>query len=315
MVALVVAGLPLASTTADEATPQSRADALVSEALALAKEKSDLAVDRYRIALELYQQAGDVRGQVNCRIYLATLADARGDSTEAEAMLSESLPLLRELGDEIGSWLAMTLATEAAMAGERYEKARDYSQAALSALADLESSERPIDTATLLAFGKQANCPNADQASLLATIPPPLRGPIFQVFRSLNLDALARSLEKLGELEAAIDAYQQLLEVSVLFEGKLEVLRSAGRLSRDLGRDQDARDFLNSAVEQAREEAKWRVEIEILLELADFEISLERQDAARERFAEALAVSDLMSDDESKSEILRRMDRAALSDR
>jgi len=309
---LLLTSLPAPSIAATAPTvresPEDRAAALVEEALALGEEELEGAAERIRAALELYRQLGDLRGQANAELFLATVEDRRGDREAAIAHLEKSLPLLRRLGDEMGVWLALTLASEGEQGRGGFAAVRRYSGEALAVLDGIESSGEPVDTATLVAYGEQSYCPNAAGWAQLGALPPLMRGMVFRIFRTLNRQALAGAQRELGELEASLATYRRILASEPPeAEWKLEARRAAGELAHELGRHPEAREHFGVALELARGAALWEQEVAILNHLANLEADLDHPAAALESHREALEIARLMAHEKLEAEILRRM--------
>ena len=299
----------LASPLPGEESPKARADALVRAGLELGGDNLEEAADRYRTARELYREAGDLRGQAHCWLYLATIEDQRGETASAVATLRESLALLRRLDDGLGAWVVLTLIGDAENRSGRHQEARRDSEEALEVLAALEDSGAALNTETIEAFAEQTYCPNAAGWKGFASVPPALQTVVLRVFRALNFQAIAGAERELGHPEAALEALRQALELSQPM-GLLddEIHRSMADTYQGLGKHDEAREHLEAILEIARQSGDWEREVEILNEIADLERRQGRRDAAIERYREVLEIAQLMGHEELEAKTIERME-------
>jgi tetratricopeptide (TPR) repeat protein len=284
--------------------PKTRADLVLDEALTLGKDRLDEAAEKLRTALELYQEAGNLRGQAHSWLFLATIAEQRGDLAAASEDLQEALPLLRRLGDELGLWLAQTLAAEAELGAGRPEKAVPSAEEAIELAHRLGRSEEPLDVGTLLLYAKQSYCPHAASWGEFSSLPQPLRAMAFRALETLNWGSLAVARRRLGELEAAFDAYRQLLELpQPQAETRRSVQRAMAEILLELGRIDESRERFKEVLQLTRDAAEWREEAEILKQLAALERGAERPEEAMRWYEQVLELAELMVDEPLGEEV------------
>jgi tetratricopeptide (TPR) repeat protein len=288
--------------------PKTQADLLLDEALELGEGRMEEAAEKLRTALGIYEQSGNRRGQAHAWLFLATIAEQQGDLATAGDDLQEAVPLLRSLGDELGLWLAQTLAAEAHLGAGRFDEAGRSAEEAVELVHRLGQSEAPLDVGTLMLFAKQRYCPHAASWGEFSRLPQPLRTMAFRALETLNWGSLAVARRQLGELEAALDAYRQLLELpQPQAETRRTARRAMAEILLELGRTTESRERFREVLKLTRDAAEWREEAEILKQLAALERGAERPEEALRWYEQLLELAEVMVDEPLEAEVLGLM--------
>lgn len=282
---------------AEQSSPEARAAALVERGLGLGKERMGEAVPLFRDALELYEQAGDARGEAECRLFLATVEEQRGDLAAAAAHLDQALVRLRSLDDPLGVWLVLLLRSQAEVGTGRCQEAPLTLEEALDTIRRVAEDDRLPGLETLVAYSRQNYCSNAPSMKAIAEAPPFLFRLALGRLEALNLELALDFHRDAGHLETAL----ALAEEALVFERSMILTEDTGALYRQmgemhlaLGQHAQAADRLLQALEAARGAAQWEEEVAILRSLADVEGRRGRFDEALARYREVLEIAELM---------------------
>lgn len=306
---ILLAAGPFAGRASHDSLLRGRADALTEGALALDKEKIAEAAEQHEQALEIYEKLRDHRKIADTRLFLATIADRRGEPEVVIEHLHHGLDSLRRLDDPAGLWLYEILRATAEDGAGRKEAAIATFREGLGLLDRMEAAETSPVFETFAVYGRQTYCPNAEGWGLLTS---GQSRQALRFLRAMNLKFLADLEYEAGDFEIARAHYRESLKSSWplnLFEE--EIHKRLGEIEGELGNFADARKALETSLEIARETSEWEAEIEALEALAELELWANNPEAARARYEEVLELAQLMAHDELEARTLETMAREA----
>ncbi|MEB3281297.1 MAG: CHAT domain-containing tetratricopeptide repeat protein [Lyngbya sp.] len=207
-------------------------------------------------ALQLYSQAGNLRGQAASLLGLGTISDLLGDKQKALDFYNQSLPLSRQVGDKAGEARTLNNIGHVYHALGDRQTALDFYNQSLPLWRQV--GHKAGEAATLNNIGLvYDDLGDSQQALSFYNQSLPLSRQVGnKALEATTLNNIGNVYNALGDQQTALDFYNQSLPLSRQVgnkAGEATTLNNIGLVYSDLGDSQLALDFYNQSLPLRRQ--------------------------------------------------------------